>query len=156
MPTRRACEDAGVRRVNVLTTNLDRASERDGYRWRGARIGNEIGAGRIGVSLYDLAEGERTFPYHYHHGMEEWVLVVGGAPTLRTPEGEQALRDGDVVCFSPGPDGAHQLRGPGRVLMLSANRTPETTVYVDSDKVGARPPGKLFRSADAVDYWDGE
>jgi hypothetical protein len=29
-------------------------------------------------------------------------------------------------------------------------------VYPDSAKVGAWPPGKLFRLADAVDYWDGE
>jgi uncharacterized cupin superfamily protein len=145
-----------VRRVNVYTSELPRSSERDTYRWRGAQIADEIGAGRIGVSLYDLSEGQRTFPYHFHHGMEEWVIVVEGTPTLRTPDGEQALRRGDVVCFPTGPDGAHQLRGPGRVLMVSANRTPETTIYVDSDKVGARPPGKLFRSADAVDYWSDE
>jgi hypothetical protein len=28
--------------------------------------------------------------------------------------------------------------------------------YVDSGKVGARPPGQFFRAADAVDYWEGE
>jgi hypothetical protein len=31
-----------------------------------------------------------------------------------------------------------------------------TSVYPDSQKVGAWPPGKLFRLADDVDYWDGE
>jgi hypothetical protein len=29
-------------------------------------------------------------------------------------------------------------------------------VYPDSDKVGAWPPGKLFRLGDAVGYFEGE
>jgi hypothetical protein len=33
---------------------------------------------------------------------------------------------------------------------------PETIEYPDSDKVGASPPGKIFRTGDAVDYWEGE
>jgi uncharacterized cupin superfamily protein len=88
--------------------------------------------------------------------MEEWLVVVDGTPTLRTPEGERELRRGDVTCFPPGPDGAHQLRGPGTVLLLSAQRVPETVEYVDSGKLGARPPGKFFRLGDSVDYWEGE
>ena len=45
---------------------------------------------------------------------------------------------------------------PGRVLILSANRTPEVASYPDSGKVGSVPPGKLFRLDDAVGYWEGE
>jgi uncharacterized cupin superfamily protein len=145
-----------VRRVNLLRPEYDHSSEREGYRWRAARVGGQIGAERIGGSLYELGEGEKTFPYHLHHGMEEWLIVVDGSPTLRTPEGERELRRGDVVCFPPGPAGAHQVRGPGTVLLLSANRAPETVEYLDSGKVAARPPGRIFRASDAVDYWEGE
>jgi uncharacterized cupin superfamily protein len=74
------------------------------------------------------------------------------------------LRAGDVVCFPGSPDGAHTVHGPGRVLMLSAERWPAVVVYPDSDKVGARagPWGTHdedrlnFRRQDAVDYWEGE
>jgi hypothetical protein len=52
------------------------------------------------------------------------------------------------------------VTGPGRVLILSANRVPSVSVYPDSDKLGTRPGGDEdrldFRRADAVDYWDGE
>jgi hypothetical protein len=41
-------------------------------------------------------------------------------------------------------------------MVLSANRAPEAITYPDSGKVGVRPPGKIFREADAVDYWEGE
>ena len=50
--------------------------------------------------------------------------------------------------------------GPGRLLMLSANRAPSVVVYPDSDKLGTRPADESdrlnFRRADAVGYWDGE
>ncbi len=145
-----------MRRVNLLDPEYDRSSDREGYSWRAAAVGGRIGAERIGGSLYELGEGERTFPYHLHHGMEEWLIVVSGSPTVRTPEGERELRRGDVLCFPVGPAGAHQVRGPGTVLLISASRSPETVEYPDSGKLGARPPGKIFRAADAVDYWDGE
>jgi uncharacterized cupin superfamily protein len=145
-----------VRRVNVFAPEFDNSRDREGYRWQAAWLGKQLGAEKIGASLYELPEGEKSFPYHFHHGMEEWMIVVDGTPTLRHPDGERELRRGDVVCFPPGPEGAHQVRGPGTVLILSAQRVPETIEYPDSDKVGASPPRKIFRMGDAADYWEGE
>jgi uncharacterized cupin superfamily protein len=135
-----------------------RESDRDGYRWRRKRIAGE----QIAASLYDLPAGEKTWPYHYENGHEEWLLVVSGEPTLRTPQGERVLMPGDVVCFRSGPEGAHQVRGPGRVLIVSNwGVVPRTAVYPDADKIrirfGHEEDDVLhFRRGDAVDYWDGE
>jgi uncharacterized cupin superfamily protein len=145
-----------VRRFNVLAPEFDHASERDGYRWRGARVGGAVGADQIGGCLYELAAGERTYPYHFHHGLEEWLVVVAGAPRVRGPDGERVLRQGDVLCFPVGPEGGHQVIGPGTVLIVSATRSLEAIEYPDSGKVAVRPPGKIFRGTAAVDYWDGE
>jgi uncharacterized cupin superfamily protein len=154
-----------VRRFNVLSGELEAEEEpRAGFHRVSRRVGEAIGATLIGGTVYDLSEGERVCPYHYHHGQEEWLYVVSGRPTLRAPGGEVELRAGDTVCFGTGPESAHDLSGPGRVLLLSANRWPEVVVYPDSDKLGARPapwPEQMidrgnFRRSDAVDYWDGE
>jgi hypothetical protein len=40
--------------------------------------------------------------------------------------------------------------------MLSNRLAVATSGYPDSEKVGAWPPGKLFRLSDAVDYFTGE
>jgi uncharacterized cupin superfamily protein len=93
--------------------------------------------------------------------VEEWLLVLVGSPTVRTPAGEQTLRRGDVLCFPPGRDGAHTVTGPGRVLIFSTGGETSVSVYPDSDKIGARPQGDDsdwldFRRRDAVDYWEGE
>jgi uncharacterized cupin superfamily protein len=69
-----------MRRVNVFSPHLDHESDREGHRWRGARVGKQLGSSRIGASLYQLDDGERLYAFHLHHGMEEWALVVDGMP----------------------------------------------------------------------------
>lgn len=127
-------------------------------------VGARIGASRIGGSLYELPPGNRTFPYHYEYGQEEWLICVQGAPTLRTPDGERELRAGDTVCFPEGPDGAHQVinrsDAPARVLILSTKTLPRVVVYPDSDKLalltGNADDRLIVRRESGVDYWDGE
>src|ERR671935_129360 len=87
----------------------DRENDRDGYRHRVAAIAPRPGGGVPGGSLYELEPGEATWPYHYELGCEEWLVVVSGQPTLRTPDGERTLGPGDVAVFHEGPAGAHQV-----------------------------------------------
>jgi uncharacterized cupin superfamily protein len=132
----------------------------EGYRARMARFGPTIGASDLGGSVYELDPGESICPYHYEHPEEEWLLVLEGSPILRDPDGEHELSPGDLVCFPEGPEGAHKVTNrsdaPVRVLMFSTRHETAVAVYPDSDKVGVWPLGKLFRIADAVDYYDGE
>jgi uncharacterized cupin superfamily protein len=146
---------------NLVSEQLRNELERDGWRTRSTRVASEIGASSIGGSVYDVPEGEQTFPYHYHHGAEEWLIVLTGTPTLRTPDGTRTLKPGDVVCFPSGAEGAHVVGGPGRILLLSNADSTTVAVYPDSDKLGTRPRDddrdRLdFRRADSVGYWDGE
>jgi uncharacterized cupin superfamily protein len=145
-----------VRRFNLNEPEFDGASERERYRWRAASVGEAVGAEQIGARLYELGDGERSHPYHFHHAVEEWLLAVAGSPLVRTPDGERALRAGDVLCFPAGPAGAHQVTGPGTVLIFSESRALDAVEYPESGKLELRPPGTVFRSADAVDLWDGE
>ena len=145
-----------VRRFNVLAPEFDHSSERDGYRWRAARVGPVVGAKQIGACVYELDAGQRSHPYHFHHGIEEWLLVLAGTPSVRTPDGERELRSGDIVCFPAGAAGAHQVTGPGTVMIVSETRAAELVEYPDSGKLEVRPLGKVFRNGDAVDLWDGE
>jgi uncharacterized cupin superfamily protein len=155
-----------VKSFNLFDGELRETRERPGFSWRRTRVGEEIGGEKLGASLYELQPGERTYPYHYEYGNEEWLLVVGGRPTLRAPDGEHELRPGDVVCFREGPEGAHQVRNGSdelvRVLILSTKRQPDAAVYPDSGKMGVwsgnedADPGRMFRIESEVDYWDGE
>jgi uncharacterized cupin superfamily protein len=149
---------------NLNVDEWDRTEDRPGWRskdaWVGARIGGEL----IGASMYELEPGDRLCPYHTHHANEEWVLVVRGEPTLRAVDGEHQLREGDVVAFRRGKEGAHQIANrtddPIRVLMLSTLLKPDVVEYLDTGKVGARSADgeriMFSRPGPEVDYWDGE
>jgi uncharacterized cupin superfamily protein len=150
--------------VNLDTQEWERTEEREGWRSKDAWIGARLEAELIGGSLYELEPGNKLWPYHTHHANEEWLIVVRGRPTLRTHEGEQELREGDVVCFRRGKTGFHQvLNGtdsPIRVLMLSTLIAPDIVEYPDSGKVGARSVAGerilLSRPGPELDYWEGE
>lgn len=135
-------------------------SDPPGYEARTARLGPLVGGEALGMSVYELPPGQSICPYHYEFAEEEWLLVLSGTPTVRTPEGERELQPWDAVCFPTGEEGAHKVTNRTeqtlRVAMLSTKPPISACVYPDSQKVGAWPPGKLFRLADAVDYWDGE
>ena len=52
--------------------------------------------------------------------------------------------------------GAHEVTGPGTVLLLSDRRSPDVVEYPDAAKLRVSSTGLVFRIADAVDLWDGE
>jgi uncharacterized cupin superfamily protein len=137
----------------------------EGFRRERVQIGPRLGAARIGATLYELPPGERISPYHYEYNNEEWLLVLEGRLTLRTPAGEQQLRAGDVVAFPEGPAGAHgAFNGTDervRVLMLSTKRVPAVAVYPDSDKLAVWRLGNeeddiIVERSSGVEYWKGE
>jgi uncharacterized cupin superfamily protein len=153
-----------VKVFNLNADEWDRTEERPGWRSKDAWVGHHIGAELLGGSMYELEPGDRLWPYHTHHANEEWVIVLRGQPTLRTSEGEQQLREGDVVAFPRGKDGAHQIRNttdsPIRVLMLSTTVAPDIVEYLDTGKIGARSVAGerivLARPGPELDYWEGE
>ena len=155
---------SGVKRINFheLVPEYD-DSDPEGYRAGMARFGSALGATQMGASLYELPPGQSVCPYHYEYPEEEWLVVLSGRVTLRHPGGEQELGEGDIVCFPPGPEGAHKVTCLGddtaRVVMTSTRQTPAIAVYPDSDKVAVFPGDdrdRLMMRRDALDYWDGE
>lgn len=105
---------------------------------------------QMGATVYVLAAGERAAPFHFHHGAEEWLVVFAGEPTVRTADGEQALRRGDVLCFREGPSGAHEVSGPGTVMLVDEQRALDVIEYPEDGTVELRPSGTTFRTADAI------
>ena len=149
---------------NLHGDEWDAMEEHEGFASREAEVGSRIAAELIGGSLYEVPPGKKLWPYHLHHANEEWIVVLRGAPTLRTPEGERTLVEGDVACFLRGPSGVHQVinrtEEPVRVLMLSTLLNPEVLEYPDSGKtLGKDAMGNLIfctRLGEPVEYWDRE
>jgi uncharacterized cupin superfamily protein len=126
-------------------------------------VGRALGSMETAMYIYDLSPGQAQCPYHYEYN-EEWLLVVEGTIVLREPGGERTLERGDLVCFRPGPAGAHKIinrsESPARTLMFSSSRVPAVSVYPDSNKIGVWPGNEsdelVFRRGTAVSWADGE
>src|SRR4029077_15195323 len=135
-----------VTKVNIETVELDERLDDAGFRHVAASVGPRLGARRIGASVYQAEVGVPIWPYHYHHGIEEWLYVIAGAPVLREPAGARSLTPGDLVCFPSGHHGAHAVKGSGRLVIFATGQhvEPWMSVYPDSDKVSG-PEGILLR-----------
>ncbi len=68
----------------------------EGFRAGMFRLGPQVGAKQTGASLYELPPGQAVCPYHYEYGEEEWMLVIEGRPTARTPDGTEQLDPSDL------------------------------------------------------------
>jgi uncharacterized cupin superfamily protein len=154
-----------VPRANVFTDDYEfDETDPEGYRAAMARVGQAAGGVDLAVKAFVLPPGESLCPYHYEYE-EEWLLVLEGEVRLRTPEGEEDLARGAVVCFPKGPAGAHKVGNageqPARIVMFSSAHEPSVAVYPDSDKIGVWPGNQqdkvmLHRADGQVDYYDGE
>jgi len=137
-----------------------------GFRARRALLGRQVGAERLGLSLWELPPGEAAYPYHFHLADEELIVVLEGRPSLRTPDGWRELEEGEFVSFPTGERGAHQLVNwtseTVRFLAFSPSGHVDVVVYPDARKLAAaesKPDGYSVRVAlpqAAVDYWEGE
>jgi uncharacterized cupin superfamily protein len=151
-----------VRVFNVFGEDWEYEHERPGRVFKDTPMRPRLGAEQLGASLYEVPPRTAFWPYHFHHGNEELLIVLAGTPTLREPVGERTLEPGDCVLFSRGPDGSHTLRNdsgePARFVMFSTLIWPEIVTYPDSGKVGPRSEWTRlnFKEETAVDYWEGE
>ena len=115
------------------------------------------------VRVYELPPGKSAYPYHYHLKNEETFFVLKGEGLLRTPEGERAVKAGDLLFFPSGEDGAHKLTNTSETEMLvyldfDIVHDLDVTMYPDSGKIGiwGMDTNKIYRIGDDVDYYEGE
>jgi uncharacterized cupin superfamily protein len=154
-----------MQRVNIAEPSCRYdPDDPEGFRAGMYRLGKDLGAEQTGMSVYELPPGQAVCPYHYEYGEEEWLLVLQGRPSVRTPDGIEQLDPFDVVFFPKGPAGAHQVRNDGdadaRVAMWSTVVHPTGTAYPDSDKVafwsGVDGEDVMVVRSSNVPYFHGE
>jgi uncharacterized cupin superfamily protein len=127
--------------VNVFRDEWDETDDWYGGGGKGKRLVDR--GPQLGASVYELGPNNFTM-YHFHHGSEELLIVLRGRPTLREPDGERQLAEGDVVHFPTGPGGAHALRNDTdevvRFVVAGIRVSPEVVEYPDLNQITAQAP----------------
>ncbi len=153
-----------MKTYNLYDSELPPDEDPPPYHAPNYRFAKDIGASMMTARLYEMDPGNSNCPYHYEYGNEEWLILLEGELTIRTPDGEVQLRRGDVICFAEGPEGAHKITNDGsetaRFLFMSTDNEPAVAVYPDSDKIGVWPGDDrdhvMVERSSHVDYWRGE
>jgi uncharacterized cupin superfamily protein len=155
-----------VSKASITDPVFDEVREHPGFNCLRARLGRQAGSEKLSMSLWDLPAGEAAYPYHFHLAEEELVVLLEGAPSLRTPAGWREMEEGEVASFRVGEEGAHQIvnrtEEPVRFLAIS-NQQPDIVVRPDSESVSVverRPEGGglslNFSIDDSAGYFDFE
>jgi uncharacterized cupin superfamily protein len=126
--------------MNIFDNEWDVERDYGGPRMRMMHLGRRLGGELLGATVFEIEPGVPGI-YHFHHGNEEWALVLDGTLVIRTPDGERELQKGDVAVFVRGLRGAHALENRSgevcRVAVFSSMRHPDVVVYPDTGVVGA-------------------
>src|SRR3954453_2536401 len=89
---RRSWQATAMPRLNISSPEFEYdAADPAGFRAGMFRFGERLGAKATGCSVYELPPGQSICPDHYEYGEEGWLLVLGGRPTLRTPDGSEPI-----------------------------------------------------------------
>lgn len=155
-------------RPNIYADDWDRTLDQGSYGLRAARMGVAAGAEQLGAAVYEVDPGRRNLPYHAHYGIEEMLVVLRGTPTLRGPDGERELAEGEVVALPAGPAGGHQVLNHSdetvRFMIVSTKSAADVVEYPDSGKIAAQggefgAPGAvlyMLSTESQVGYFEGE
>lgn len=74
------------------------------------------------INFVEVEPGGAAYGYHWHENDEEAFYVIAGTGTVRTPQGEQMVKAGQIITFPACAAGAH--------VMMNKSET-EKLVYLD-------------------------
>ena len=162
---------------NVKTAKCDRdanlnkqfdpdGSHKHSFEFQRCSVSNPFsqGWGKLGVHFYTIQPGKANYPYHYHTANEEIFYIISGQGTLKTPEGDKIVSEGDVIVMPAHENGAHQLintsDAPLIYLEVKTENSPDIVLYPDTpDKflvMSSKVFAKAFNMESAINYLSGE
>ncbi|MCL2620467.1 MAG: cupin domain-containing protein [Defluviitaleaceae bacterium] len=122
------------------------------------------GWGKLGVHFHTILPGKTNYPYHYHAANEEVYYIISGEGTLKTPEGDKVVSEGDAIVMPAHENGAHKLTNtsdkPLVYLEVKTENTPDIVMYPDTPEKFLVMSSKVFAKAfdvnAAINYLSGE
>lgn len=133
MPVIRDPRSLPARRTTIYPAPFDKGFEKRAKR----ALTEALGLTQFGVNLTTLEPGGQSAHRHWHATEDEAILVLDGALTLVTDEGEQVLTAGMMAGFPAGCANGHHLVNrstePGTYLEIGTRARDDDVIYSDID-----------------------
>ena len=125
-----------------------------------SRNNKKINPENLNFDLRQLNPGQFSAPFHFHRFAEELFMVISGSMTLRTFDGLENVKTGDVIFCEKGESGAHQFYNHGTepctYLDIRSFIGYDVCEYPDSEKIFIVPTYEIFEKKSKVEYFEGE
>ena len=115
------------------------------------------------VSIYEIPPGQCAVRCRCHLKDEETCSILSGEGLLKAPEGERAVRPGDLLFFPAGDEGAHKLTNTSATEKLvyidfDVIHDLDAAIYPDSGKIGVwgKNITRVYPMDANVGYYTGE
>ena len=99
-----------------------RTTDRDGNVFHSKPMFDEGLLQKCAAQFIEVEPGSAAFGYHYHESIEEIFYIISGEGSVRTYNGDVAVRAGDVISFPTGKGGSPVIRNTSQTDKL---------VYID-------------------------
>lgn len=131
------------------------------FAWKiSEKLSEKVDSKKMHFNFVSLDKGKFSYPYHFHRNTEELFVIISGSAILRTPNGFQEVKQGDVIFIEMGYSGAHQFynnkKDPLVYLDIRIKSDVDIVDYPDSNKVNILPFMDIFKLKDKVDYFEDE
>jgi len=108
------------------------------FEFQRSDISNFSQGGKHEVFFYTLQPGKANYPYHYHTGNEEVFYIISGQGTLKTPEGEKIVSEGDAIVMPANENGAHMLINTSDIPLvyidIKTRNSPDVVIFPETEK----------------------
>jgi uncharacterized cupin superfamily protein len=149
-----------IHRMSELDLKKNKSPIED-FSWKASLPLEELSKSKyLHFDIKSLSPGKFSYPYHSHRNAEELFIILEGEATLRSPEGYQTIKKGDIIFFEEGPTGTHQLynHNDDHLLYIDIRTKANIDVcdYPDSGKINILPAMDIFEKESKVPYYSGE
>lgn len=125
-----------------------------------SRVNKGIDPKYLNFDVRKLPPKQYSAAYHYHRYAEELFMILSGEATIRTPQGLEVVKAGDIMFFESGEGGAHQLYNHTEeacvFLDIRSYIGYDVCEYPDSNKIFLVPSYEIFDKDSQVEYFKGE
>lgn len=92
------------------------------------------------MAFIEVEPGHTAYAYHFHECGEEVFYIISGEGSVRTKDGDVAVKAGMVVGFPTGPEGAHCITNTSETekliyIDIDAHKNPDIIHYPDTGKL---------------------